>query len=196
MVVLLAKLFYRESVFDVSVRFIVFISLLLHSVLCNAQNNGVVINRPLTWSDFKGRGTDGSPVKAKTFTYMGYSSKVKNGKFSYKVTCYFIPKQSWVSRGYLKQCSKAESAYLLKHEQGHYDIARIIAREADAALAKLKRADKRTIKQARSTFMRYVNKLKTVQARYDRDTRHSLNNAGQSRWNAKIEKGLRQGYIE
>lgn len=169
---------------------------LLSTILCNAQSKGVVINRQLNWGDFKGRSVDNSAVKAKTYTYMGYQSKVKNGKFSYKVTCYFIPGQSWVSRAYLRQCSKQESAYLLKHEQGHYDIAKIIAREADAALAKLKRADKRTIKQARSTFMRYVNKLKTVQARYDRDTRHSLNNAGQSRWNAKIEKGLRQGYIE
>lgn len=174
----------------------ILIVLLLCSYCCFAQKGGVVINRPLTWNDFKGKSIDGSSVKARTYTYMGYQSRVKNGKFSYKITCYFIPGQSWVSRGYLKRCTKAESAYLLKHEQVHYDIAKVIAVEANRELARIKGNDKRAMNKARSVFSRYVKKLKSVQERYDRDTRHSLNNAAQKRWNAKIQQATKSGRIE
>lgn len=171
------------------------IILLLYSCMCFAQR-GVVINRPLTWGDFRGKGIDGSSVKARTYTHMGYQSKVKNGKFTYKITCYFIPGQSWVSKEYLQRCTKAESADLLKHEQGHYDIAKIIAVEANRELAGIRGGDKRAMNKARNIFSRYVKKLKSVQERYDRDTRHSLNNTGQQRWNAKIQQGVSKGRID
>lgn len=167
---------------------------LLCAHICFAQ--GVVIDhRPLTWNDFRGKAEKGS-VKAKTYTYMGYESKVKNKKFSYKVTCYFNPKLSWVSKEYLRQCTKAQSAHLLKHEQGHYDIARIIAAEADNELGALRYRDKRTIQKAKNIFNKYVKKLKAVQQAYDRDTKHSLVSKEQTRWNDKIEKALKKGRID
>ncbi len=174
----------------------IIIALLFHCGLCYGQKEGVVIeDRPLVWKDFKGKPTT-DVYKAKTYTYMGYESKIENKKLIYEITCVFNPKLSWVSKDYLKQCTDEASAYLLKHEQGHYDVARIIAVEADKTMGDFKYDDKRIRVQADSIFRSYVKKAKQVQDAYDKDTNHSKVTDEQIRWNDKIEKGLKEGRID
>jgi hypothetical protein len=76
----------------------------------------------------------------------------------------------------------AESARLLRHEQGHFDLSCAMAQKANGMLASttdfpaLLRAAQRA--------------LSTAQSRYDRQTNHGCNASSQSTWESDIAAGL------
>jgi hypothetical protein len=90
--------------------------------------------RVLKWSDFKKKPDPGS--KASASLAIGFESKpliehtMTGNKFEFKIRdmrfrAIFIPDFSWV----MKNVSKKDRTSLLKHEQGHFDLAEEITRK-------------------------------------------------------------------
>lgn len=76
----------------------------------------------------------------------------------------------------------AESARLLEHERGHFNLACAIARKANATIAGGASAAT-LLEPARQTFQRQ-------QTRYDSQTNHGCRAGAQTRWEADIAAGL------
>ena len=82
-------------------------------------------DRKLTWDDFKAAPLKMGSTAAMTTTHLGFSYSVANGKITYKIDCQFEKNKSW---GLVK------NDWILKHEQGHFDIAEIFARKLNKSL--------------------------------------------------------------
>lgn len=101
--------------------------------------------------------------------------------------------KSWVKSWVLKK-SAADQAALLKHEQGHYDIAALIARDYFIDIMALKgweyttQADVDTDYQALKTEMR--TKTKDAQDLYETETKNGTVAGTQSAWNGYIQKAF------
>lgn len=81
-------------------------------------------SRPLVWNDFKGKPDDSSVAAAITASGFGYKADFKSvgtkSQLNIAVYCYFSKKNSWVKPG-------RTTAYILTHEQHHFDISFIAA---------------------------------------------------------------------
>lgn len=169
-----------------------FIALISVNGTKKSSPKGVVIeDRPLNWDDFKGKQPSNSPFKAGTYYSIGMESVAKEDKkHAFEITCLFNPKESWVSRKFLKEADEEASAHLLKHEQGHYDLARTIAAELDADMNNFSYDDKRVRYQSDSIYRSKMAKLRNLQILYDKETNHSRVKDEQTKWNVKIEAAL------
>ncbi len=158
--------------------------------------NGVIIEeRPLEWKDFRGKPSS-NIFDAKTYTYIGYESSLENNKYIFKITCLFDPKQSWVSKDFLKKSDDAMSVHLLKHEQGHYDIARTIAKDLDRSINNFAYDKYKFRYQSDSIFRSYLKKESELQDLYDKETNHSKVPEEQAKWNEKIKLALDKSSFE
>lgn len=176
---------------------VLLIALLAQPCLLFAQKkDGVAIeDRLLEWKDFKGKPT-GDYYKASTYASMSYEPVMENNKYRYIVTCLFHPKESWVSKQFLKEADDSSSVYLLKHEQGHYDITRVVTIELEKAMNSFEYNSKKIRYQTDSIFRSYFNKNKTLQTAYDKDTNHSKVPDEQLKWNEKIKTALERKYFD
>src|SRR5215831_11476620 len=77
-------------------------------------------SRQLTWNDYKGTPDPNSDAAASTATYLGIEYKMDNHHLGWKIQCSFSITRSW---------GRNKSDNVLKHEQGHFDIAEIFARK-------------------------------------------------------------------
>src|SRR5258708_674655 len=77
-------------------------------------------SRQLTWNDYKGRPDPNAEAAASTTTYLGIEYKMEDKSFSWKIQCRFSLTKSW---------GRTKTDLILKHEQGHFDIAEIFARK-------------------------------------------------------------------
>lgn len=139
-------------------------------------------NRLLQWADFTGTPDNSSP-------YFAYTAWKTNVKFSgvqfegdkaiingFEMTVEFDTKASWVKKG-------KETAELLKHEQGHFDVGLLYMQEvlrtissAGFSRAGYKEEFQKIIKDV---HQKYVEMGK----RYDNETAHSIKKDEQAKWN-------------
>jgi len=145
--------------------------------------------RKLTWADFQAEPRRGSHYAAEVFTSFAYEGKstVKNGIIQVNLTAksYMLKNSSWGR-------SDARTAYALNHEQRHFDITKIIVERFKRKI----KADDLTLEDYNSIiqyqFIETFRELNRMQSQYDDETRHSLNESAQERWNQKIDDELRQ----
>jgi hypothetical protein len=100
--------------------------------------------------------------------------------------------ESWV-------VSSQMNSYLLKHEQGHYDITALGARELYRGLLKLNVADIDALNASMEELNDTVQKkIDSANSRYDDQTDHSRNKTEQDKWNKAIanEKQKQDGSID
>lgn len=156
----------------------------------NASDNETMTwsqTQPLTWSDFKAKPNPNSHAVALTSSGItfGYSLKTSRGRIvSYTVTveCLFYPNKSWYKKG------KA-NAYILSHEQLHFDITELYVRIFRSELAKLK-VNQNIKAQLKSLHKSVNDALDKTQKQYDAETNHSINSEAQKQWEAFIKKEL------
>jgi len=83
------------------------------------------------------------------------------------------------------------SEYLLRHEQGHYDIvvlaARALARELDAMTAA---SAEELSRRAQDCVDKHTNRAKDLSEAYDRETDRSRDPTAQARWIERIAAAL------
>jgi hypothetical protein len=164
----------------------------------------------LKWSDFKKK--PDSDAKASASSAIGFESKpliehIKTGsKFKFKIKdmqlhAVFLPDFSWV----MKNVNEKRSTLLLKHEQGHFDLAEEIIRktrikttkrfENRAFIVKGKNEDKakkdaifQVTKKRKEIDRKLQKELKSQETKYDDKTNHGLIIGYQERYNKRFEK--------
>jgi len=182
---------------------IVTVSILLVFTPAFGQSQDKIPYKQLSWSDFKGVvGTFSDDYTGPKKDFDALTSWGFNANWKFKKTdssfceykliivnsvASFQPFGSWV-----KEESKTDFV-LLKHEQGHLDIAEIHARVFESELSGKRfscpngvyNADR--IKQVtKQVFQEYLTDTEEMQQLYDTETNHYFNKQEQADWNKKI----------
>jgi hypothetical protein len=90
---------------------------------------------------------------------------------------------TWVIKG-------RTSDALLEHEQGHWDIFWMMAKEMERELQGLSN------KEADSRFQAINEKYKNFNKQYEDETQHSRIASKQKEWNCKIASAMRNGNLD
>lgn len=154
------------------------------------SNNNLIFyqqNQFLSWDDFKGKPVEGSEAAA--LTNAGFALKLafhragNTSQLVIDVNCNFSKKDSWVKPG-------NKSAYILNHEQKHFDIAYL---NTIFFIQKLKKATLTNANYAaviQNLHNECAAAMEKMQNQYDIETRHSLLTEKQEEWDEKISKQL------
>ena len=170
---------------------ILFVFILFSGVkIAEAQSLKKLLKDTLIWSatdtlqmeDFQGkvkRNTGGQTSSA-----LYYYMKEMDGTLKLVVEALFIKKKSALLEN---------SAYALKHEQGHFDLTEIAARRLRKLIAE---KDWTKVKNmgdvVKKMYVRVYNEWTREQDKYDNETQHGLNAARQEIWNAKLAAELKE----
>ncbi len=100
---------------------------------------------------------------------------------TYQVTCNFSKTKSW---GLVK------TAYILAHEQGHFDITEIYARKLHEALQSYSFNKKNYKQDVNRAYQKIVMEKEAFQEMYDKQTDHSRKKKEQAAWLIIIKKLL------
>ncbi len=159
----------------------------------------------LTIDNFKGKPDPTSPRLATTRSGITVSWSFRttsrvDGKYEsrlidIKYESYFAEEESWWK-------DKTINGDLLRHEQGHFDIVEILARELNANRRKIMdqlkgEGDTREEAEAdlKQQFARYAqNVIKEQHKRqkiYDNETDYNKNSIKQNEWNRKLNEALK-----
>jgi hypothetical protein len=140
----------------------------------------------LAWTDFQGKAPLKTPFKAETasgFTpTFGGKPKVPNfegsaGDFTLKddvtITINFDKLKSWKL---LDGLSEKHQKFLLDHEQGHYSISALVARDCFIDVMQLKGNSYKTELEGKNDVISVINAYSTqltkIQAAYESETNH------------------------
>lgn len=140
-------------------------------------------DRKLTWDDFKAAPQKLGNTAAMTTTHLGFSYSVTNGKVAYKIDCRFEKIKSW---GLVK------NDWILKHEQGHFDIAEIFARKLNRSINEYQFNRSSFQKDLDAIYKSVVDDKEKFQQQYDDETDYSRNKNKQEEWLMNIESELKQ----
>lgn len=139
--------------------------------------------RKLTWADYKANPNPDSDAAASTTSYLGFSYSIKNEYFSFTIESKFSKTRSW---------GLHKTAYILSHEQGHFDIAEIYARKLHKKVKEY-RFNRRTYqKDLKEIYQEILDEKEEMQNAYDKETNHSINKEKQTAWLLKIGKLLEE----
>ena len=143
--------------------------------------------RPLAWTDFKGRPRMGN-FAASIFASIAYegNSRLVDGAVEIDLffKTYMLKSSSWV-RG-------TNNAYGLNHEQRHFDIAQLITERLKIKLSKMTLLPHNFDREVSFEFLEAYREMNRLQEDYDRETSHGMNNAAQLRWDVRIDDELRE----
>lgn len=137
----------------------------------------------LTWADYKGKPNPNSDAAASTTTYLMISYNIGNNNFSYRIESKFSKTRSW---------GLHKTAYILRHEQGHFDIAEVFARKLHKKMSEYSFNKKTYQKDLKKIYQNILDEKDELQNSYDRETNHSINKEKQEEWDRKIEKLLNE----
>ncbi len=142
-------------------------------------------DRKLQWSDFEGEITNNFAAASSCTGLIMWEEKDSTGGVIFKVEARFDPSQSFVS----PSCSKSD--YALHHEQLHFDITELYARQLRMALAPLQHTHKQADVQVAGNFYDVVKEAWGLsEERYDMETDNANNVDAQYRWKKKIAHQL------
>ena len=154
----------------------------------------------LSWSDFSAlpRRPAGVEEDAQIHPEMGFSNfkLVSKGR---GVTVADVDIDITLVRSDCWSVEKAQSDNLLKHEQGHYDILALSAREFYKTVRTLTAKSSHELqRQVTSLGNRMARRVKTIDEVYDTESKHSRDTANQQSWLKKIaiEKQKADGNID
>lgn len=153
----------------------------------NSNNIHYTVDKMLNWSDFQGKPVEASDAAAITNAGFGvnllFRRNEKATELVIDVNCSFSKKDSWVKNANKK-------AYILKHEQGHFDIAFI---HTISFMQKLRNASFTTSNYAaviQKIYNQSVTEMSNMQNQYDSETDHSKISEKQAAWDSKISQQL------
>lgn len=134
-------------------------------------------SRKLTWNDYKAKPDPESDAAATTTSYLAIEYNITSSSFSYKIQSRFSKTRSW---------GLHKTAYILSHEQGHFDIAEIFARKLHQKMSEYK-FNKRTYQNdLNKIYNEILDEKEKMQNDYDKETNHSIKKERQVEWLNKI----------
>lgn len=167
----------------ISILFIILLSLVTTTVVSQEEKMEWDADRQLTWKDFRG-----TPEKTKDYVAttnsgisLGFRSQTAKGVTSYiiMINSYFYPDQSWYRKGNV-------SAYILKHEQTHFDISEIFARKLRKKLAVLDQSDPAFKNKVEQIYTENEYERVLFQSTFDVETQHSNYPDREREWEQKV----------
>ena len=145
------------------------------------------------WSMFKGQinpehiARMGSNTGAVTVSSLSYKSEVYGRTAKVRIAAMFNPWESWTKYPKLNHPDEA-----LNHEKRHFDICEIYARKIRQAVSLSHFNLGNFYGQLDYLFKKLVKDYRAEQARYDRETRHSIDAEQQKKWNDIIDYRLNE----
>ena len=141
----------------------------------------------LTWADFQGSRLKGPSFAASSSTGISFSYTVKRYEddidLDYSVKCHFYPEESWYDRS-------SASAYILKHEQTHFDISELHARVLRKLISEASFSEAIKI-EIKAIYKEVERQRGEMQHRFDDETEHSINKKNEHLWEVFIAKQLK-----
>ena len=145
-------------------------------------------DKSLRWKDFKGKVPLGAGAAATTASGISYqfSTSYKDGEMvvDYEVNAFFYPTKSWYKP---KICNEVT----LVHEQLHFDITALFARQMRKKMAATK-FTKNIKAEVKAIYRKTLKELNNFQNRYDDETDYSRNILQQKVWIRKIQRALNE----
>lgn len=176
------------------VRYLIMLLLSTISYNVSAQKiiiNGQQANRQLTWEDFKGTPDNNSHF----FAYTAWNSRVKydNVQFDgdkaiingFEMTVEFDPVKSWVKKG-------KETHDLLKHEQGHFDVAILYMQEVLQKFSSSSFTRNGYEAEFKNLIQDVYKKYVEMGKQYDSETNHSIDKPKQEQWNSFFSEKVKR----
>ena len=142
----------------------------------------------LSWDDFRGQAPAGSPRHEAAITTCGMGYEIIPGQRGQDATVRvynaFYGAESWVRTGH-------QAAYLLEHEQGHFDLCELytrilrdrIRRECAGCVGKSSARISHIFDEVESAYHQR-------QLRYEDETAHGTIDEAQARWSRQIAAEL------
>ncbi|MBU0595084.1 hypothetical protein KJ567_00155 [Candidatus Bipolaricaulota bacterium] len=174
-------------------------------ILADAVGDGIAwdVSRPLSWGDFLGTApadavnrNEPAAIHMTIHWRVSYSATSANGRTwtgrvgSAEVTNTMSPTLSWSVPGKL-------DALILTHEQTHFDLNEVYRRKLERALLCVQTqgsAEQGVLDalnaQVHSMAGILLNRLVDIQAQYDAESSHGLDQAAQLRWQEQIARWL------
>ena len=140
-------------------------------------------SRKLTWADYKASPDPNSDAAATTASYLVFSYSIRNDRISYRIESKFSKTRSW---------GLHKTAYILSHEQGHFDLSEVYARKLYKKVTEYRFNKKTYQKDLQKIYQDILDEKEAMQNKYDRETNHSINKEKQAEWLKKIEKMLEE----
>ncbi|RZK61120.1 MAG: DUF922 domain-containing protein [Hymenobacter sp.] len=141
-------------------------------------------SRPLTVADFKGRPRPNESHAALTSSNINTGATCRSNVFAGTAQASFSPSHSWV-----RDPARMTPA-LLRHEQLHFDIAEVYARQLRQQLAAMRLpCDKLGTTFDRVSQAAYAAWQK-AEDDYDLDSKHGLQHEQQAKWEAQVRQQL------
>lgn len=165
--------------------------------------------KTLTWQDFKAPQPSSNPNNMSAearpgFSVSGASTQATGTTWhladTLNVTISFDSMKSWVLSS-VKSLPKADQDSLLKHEQGHYNLVALLARDMFIELMQLKGAAMASsadvAKEVQTIHTRYGNLAQPLQDLYDSktETDHGRDKAKQTKWEGFITTAFTQARV-
>ena len=149
-------------------------------------------DRKLTWNDFKGNPVKGSEAAAITNAGFGFKmafhSENNVATLHLTVDCTFSINDSWVK-------NNRKTAYILNHEQHHFDLAYLYAMQFVHNLRAAKYTMKDYNKVLEKIYTQCQTDLLAKQNAYDAETKNSQLADKQEMWDKKID-GQMTAYLK
>ncbi len=143
----------------------------------------VYYDKALEWHQFTGKAETGGRVAALTSSGFGFDAgmgyNASQAFINVNVYCFFNKSRSWVK-------PDRKTAYILNHEQRHFDLSYIAALLFVQKLRELKFTKNNydaLLDTAYADSYAYLNRL---QDQYDQETSNGINAEKQNEWNSKI----------
>ena len=137
----------------------------------------------LKWEDFKETPDSTSEYGAISACNIIYKTSVRNDRLIFSVLCFFEKRKSWKQNG-------VTSSTLLKHEQGHFDIAEYFARKLRQEFKNYKPEHSTFKNDIKNIFQKILNEKIQIDTQYDNETSFSTNTLIQLQWEKKIQTML------
>ena len=138
-------------------------------------------DRKLTWRDFKGRPDRLSNMDALTESGISFSWSCDHRGFKVEIFSMMIPGKSWV---------KEKSAYLLAHEQAHFDITELHARKLRKAFDDVRNPCSLGKAGINKIAEKWMNASFKMQNEYDHETNHGFKEDVQAEWLERMAREL------
>ncbi|MET0466543.1 MAG: DUF922 domain-containing protein [Chitinophagaceae bacterium] len=137
----------------------------------------------LKWDDFQGTPDSTSKYQAISTPTLSYTLAYDEKGLTCSIYCFFKKKKSWVIK---------KNSFLLIHEQGHFNIAEIFAREFRKRITQYRFNYSSVENDVEKIFQQIVQEKRYYDLLYDNETNLSRNNSAQLDWSKKIEIQLKQ----
>ncbi len=173
---------------------VLFVTLLVYQPLFSQKKNKTTDSicwteaLKLKWSDFKAKpknvmATYGN-MKASAFTYTNITASgfIKDGLPEFKILCRFVESQSWVA--------DTTQVNIKQHEQLHFDIAELYAREIRKGIEDLKKKKNKDMNVYSKLINKSLDELQGKNLEFDSKTLHGTVTEKEKEWERNIAHEL------